>query len=145
MTKTVAETASTLLEELAMATPEALRFLVASPRFHRGDLLDLILHQAQTTLLSDPGKLTGSHSSLSGLRAASRPFSILCPASRRMTGRTIAEPSRRSNRGSPVSAMSQTPRKSSASTLSKDEPGHALASSIKPSGFPAGPPWTPNA
>ncbi len=49
-----AENLSALIEELSSTRPEALRFVVALPRFHREDLLELMLHLAQTELLTDP-------------------------------------------------------------------------------------------
>jgi hypothetical protein len=48
--------AEILLEELAGAAEEALRFAVCDPRFHRCDLLALLLSRAQTTQLADPLK-----------------------------------------------------------------------------------------
>ncbi len=49
-----AENLSALIDELTSTRPEALRFVVALSRYHREDLLELMLHQSQTKLLTDP-------------------------------------------------------------------------------------------
>lgn len=49
-----AEILSALLDELGSARPEILRDLVAKERFHREDLLELMLHLARTEQLSLP-------------------------------------------------------------------------------------------
>jgi len=53
MIDTALETPATLLDMLASARPESLRFLVADPRFHRDDLLELLLGQAESAQLTN--------------------------------------------------------------------------------------------
>jgi len=53
MIDTAIQSAATLLDMLASARPESLRFLVADPRFHRDDLLELLLCQAESAQLTN--------------------------------------------------------------------------------------------